>query len=364
MLLFRRRFQVSALTVFFALTVVLGECSFYGLFQWQQWDSRYHTPLFMLDAPIVAVFVAAFRFSVKPERRVANTGSRRISIVAGAFCALSLPWVVANELRPLHASDDSSIFSTDRVEMYFKDNPAVFQPYVDAVNLIAAYRPREVGLYAETAIYEYPLWVLLKERLSEMPRLEYVGVTNALRHLREGKYAPPFILSDNGQLRFHEFLEGETYVIVKQFFVGTARNPELTVLAKADVAAGIFEKLGGKISIESERLIRSGDFEVYLDREKNSLVYVKNQCRPSDLRPSAPRVFVHLIPVDANDLPDDRKPYGFDNLDFRFNDSNVFSPDERCASVRGLPDYDVARLRTGEYSDDDRLWQAEASVDE
>lgn len=106
----------------------------------------------MLNAPIVAVFVAAFRFSVKPERRVANTGSRRISIVAGAFCALSLPWVVANELRPLHASDDSSIFSTDRVEMYFKDNPAVFQPYVDAVNLIAAYRPREVGLYAETTI--------------------------------------------------------------------------------------------------------------------------------------------------------------------------------------------------------------------
>ena len=123
----------------------------------------------MLGAPIMAVFVAAFRFSVKPERRVANTGSRRISIVAGAFCALSLPWVVANELRPLHASDDSSIFSTDRVEMYFKDNPAVFQPYVDAVNLIAAYRPREVGLYAETTIYEYPIRVLLKERLSEMP---------------------------------------------------------------------------------------------------------------------------------------------------------------------------------------------------
>ena len=314
----------------------------------------------MLDAPLVAVFVAQF----KPWSRFANIGSRRISLVAGTFFALSLPWVVANELRHLHASDDSSIFSTDRVEMYFKDNPAAFQPYVDAVNLIAAYRPREVGLYAETTIYEYPIRVLLKERLSEMPRLEYVGVTNASRHLRKGKYAPPFILSDKGQLRFREFLEGEAYVIVKQFFVGTDRNPELTVLAKADVATGIFEKLGGKISIESERLIRSGDFEVYLDREKNSLVYVKNQCRPSDLRPSAPRVFVHLIPVDADDLPDDRKPYGFDNLDFRFNDSNVFPPDGRCISVRRLPDYDVARLRTGEYSDDDRLWQAEGSVDE
>ena len=94
---------------------------------------------------------------------------------------------------------------------------------------------------------------------------------------------------------------------------------------------------------------------------------IKNQCRPSNptAEPdSTPMVFVRLIPVDADDLPDDRKPDGFDNVDFRFNDSNVLQPDdEQCVSIRMLPDYDVARLRTGEYVDDDRLWEAEVSFD-
>ena len=93
---------------------------------------------------------------------------------------------------------------------------------------------------------------------------------------------------------------------------------------------------------------------------------ITNQCRPSNptAEPdSTPMVFVRLIPVDADDLPDDRKPYGLDNVDFRFNDSNVFSPDGRCTGVRRLPDYDVARLRTGESVDDDRLWEAEVSFD-
>ena len=369
-LLFGRRFQASALTVFFALAVAVGAFSFCGLLQWEQWNSRYHTPLFMLGAPIVATFVAQFCSSVKPWSRFANTGSRCVRIVAATFFVLSIPWVIAHELRPLYAADGQSIFSTDRREGYFKDNPMIFQPYVDSVNFIAAISPREVGLYAKSPIYEYPLWVLLKERLSEMPRLEYVGVRKALRDLREGNVAPPLILSNKGHLRFREVLEGETYVVVKQSFVGTSRNPELTVLAKADIATGIFEKFGGKISTESERLIRSGDFEVYLDRKTNSLVYVKNSCRPSKLQPpavggdSTPMVFVHLIPVDADDLPDDRKPYGFDNLDFRFNEFSVFSPDGRCTGVRRLPDYDVARLRTGEYVDDDRLWEAEVSFDE
>ncbi len=53
--------------------------------------------------------------------------------------------------------------------------------------------------------------------------------------------------------------------------------------------------------------IRS-QFDVHL--VENRLIYVKQQCGPNDLDAA---FFLHLHPVDVNDLPDDRKQYGFDN---------------------------------------------------
>ena len=43
--LLRRRFQFNTLTVFLALTVVLGFVFYCGLLKWQIWASRLHTPL-------------------------------------------------------------------------------------------------------------------------------------------------------------------------------------------------------------------------------------------------------------------------------------------------------------------------------
>ena len=57
--LFRRRFQFNTLTVFLALTVVLGFVFYCGLLKWLIWASRLHTPLFMLGAPIAAVFMSS-----------------------------------------------------------------------------------------------------------------------------------------------------------------------------------------------------------------------------------------------------------------------------------------------------------------
>ena len=110
------------------------------------------------------------------------------------------------------------------------------------------------------------------------------------------------------------------------------------------------------ISSQPELLIRS-DFEVSLDRNENSLVYVKAPCGPGDTE--AP-FFLHVIPADLSDLPDYRKQHGFDNLDFRFNDRRI-SNSERCVAVRGLPAYAIVSIHTGQYTDAGRLWEAEAS---
>ena len=80
------------------------------------------------------------------------------------------------------------------------------------------------------------------------------------------------------------------------------------------------------------------------------------------------RFFLHLYPVDAGDLPDHRRRYGFDNLDFRFGEYRL-PLTERPVAVRELPDYAIARIRTGQYliNEDGSftgLWEGEVRFNE
>ncbi len=94
--------------------------------------------------------------------------------------------------------------------------------------------------------------------------------------------------------------------------------------------------------------VLSSEFEVY--REGNRLVYVKDPCDEEDV---APWFFMHVYPVDKADLPDWRRQYGFDNLDFRFEryerGGYPLRGGGRCAAVRVLPDYGIARIATGAH---------------
>ena len=102
----------------------------------------------------------------------------------------------------------------------------------------------------------------------------------------------------------------------------------------------------------------------YTDRRGNR---VKAMTVPSlPVRPSSVTdmgFFLHLIPVDMDDLPDHRKQYNFDNLDFRFNDYELLLT-ERAVAVRELPAYDIAGIRTGQYTDQGRIWEGEVRFDD
>ena len=99
-----------------------------------------------------------------------------------------------------------------------------------------------------------------------------------------------------------------------------------------------------------EPIIRS-QFDVYL--AENRLVYVKEPCAWAD---TEHRFFLHVSPLDDTDLPDDRRVYGFDNLDFDFGKYGVLF-DEWCAAVRPLPDYGIAKIATGQFTDEGELWR-------
>ena len=108
---------------------------------------------------------------------------------------------------------------------------------------------------------------------------------------------------------------------------------------------------------DSRPVIRSA-WDVYLI--ENSLVYVKEPCASAD---TEAMFFLHLHPVDANDLPDYRKQYGFANLDFDFRDRRLlFIGGEICVAIRELPDYAGAAVSTGQYvpveGGYNNLWEA------
>ena len=109
------------------------------------------------------------------------------------------------------------------------------------------------------------------------------------------------------------------------------------------------------------------DFEVVFDRGSVSaakgpmLFYRRASCREESLRD---RFFLHVYPEEPGALPAESAPRGFENLDFDFLRWGVRFELEgggrACLAMVPLPDYGIARVRTGQYrSGDGETWSAE-----
>ena len=92
-------------------------------------------------------------------------------------------------------------------------------------------------------------------------------------------------------------------------------------------------------------------FDIYL--REDMLFYFREPCGAEDVSAT---FFLNVFPVDGDDLPARRRQYGFDNLDFRFNDQWMRSAGQ-CIAMRELPDYPIARIRTGQFSDEGVVWE-------
>ena len=107
----------------------------------------------------------------------------------------------------------------------------------------------------------------------------------------------------------------------------------------------------------STPVIRS-DWNVYL--VEDSLIYTNDQCSLEDAEPT---FFVHLDPVDVNDLPSHRKQHGFDGFNFDFR--NHLLDGEVCVARRELPvgDYAIAAIRTGQFTGEgEKIWEGRFEV--
>ena len=109
---------------------------------------------------------------------------------------------------------------------------------------------------------------------------------------------------------------------------------------------------------ESGEPAARGDFDVYLNG--GALSYIKEPCDESDARG---RFFLSVYPANARDLPADMRERGHESLNFTFAPPVGAFFNGKCLASRGLPDYEIAQIETGQWvPGGDRLWDVEIVV--
>ncbi len=97
--------------------------------------------------------------------------------------------------------------------------------------------------------------------------------------------------------------------------------------------------------------VASSSFTIH--RDGNVLIYARDECTDED---AAAPFYLHVLPVDPDDLDGPGRQYGFESRDFSLWDHGN-RVGGRCVAVVGLPDYPVAGVRTGQYDETGaRLW--------
>ena len=94
-------------------------------------------------------------------------------------------------------------------------------------------------------------------------------------------------------------------------------------------------------------------YDVRFDAARGVLTYARAPCVPADL---AARFFLHVVPVDAGDLPARHVRNGYDNRDFDLPPQALF--DGKCLAAVRLPEYAVDHVRTGQTARKDDVWTA------
>ena len=120
-------------------------------------------------------------------------------------------------------------------------------------------------------------------------------------------------------------------------------------------ADGRFEK-----ALDDARLLISAHYDVWLDVDGNRLLYVNDRCSFYET------FFLHVVPVDPDDLRRRHRKRGFHNRDFQYVE-NVLSITGRCVVAKRLPDYPIATIRTGQYRKEgsryEQLWGGEFVIE-
>lgn len=158
----------------YVLCLVTGFLIFCVTLRWQPWHSRLHLPVFVLGAPIIATAMDRL--------------PRLLSVPAALLLALaSYSWVTENQTRPM--TGGYSVFSTERNRLYFMAQPGLFRAYSGIADAMKNRGIRRIGVIPDGDGWEYPLWVLMRDRMGPDIAIDHVRVDNVTGKLWNGRFA-------------------------------------------------------------------------------------------------------------------------------------------------------------------------------
>ena len=92
-------------------------------------------------------------------------------------------------------------------------------------------------------------------------------------------------------------------------------------------------------------LLAQSDFDIYA--YDSALYYLNENCMPPTAKTADLWMFLHLFSADPDNPPQHKRVRGFVNSGFPFGMDAAFF-DGKCISKSSLPDYPIARIRTGQ----------------
>lgn len=106
-----------------------------------------------------------------------------------------------------------------------------------------------------------------------------------------------------------------------------------------------------------EPVLRS-TFDLYV--REGEIAYSKEPCSPEEIEA---RFLLHFFASNPDDLPGDRRRYGFENRDFEFGRYGTIL-EGKCVALVPLPDHDLTRVRTGQWTaGGESLWRGAFRLD-
>ena len=325
-------------------------CSFYAWtlvkgYTWHGSDLRHLIPVYipLLFAALLTADRFLHRECQQPPAiaRWAGLGTTN-SLVLTLACSLSILWISLGYLRGTLAGTGTYPERDYEAMRYLRDNPSDTDLYSNTISTAYFQTVPGDGFYRGLPLYRSPDPFTPsdghpRETLNDLLKRSWHGDRVVWIYNPDTGIAYESVYDyDDASLRAHAELR-----LVADLADGAVFKVEKVLEREEE------EWLSGALVAEPE--VRTV-FDVRV--RENRLVYSKTPCTRTDARPN---FFLHVFPVNESDLPDDRKQHGFVNLDFGFN-RGVWI-DRTCAAIIALPDWEVARVATGQFINDyKRLW--------
>ena len=138
-----------------------------------------------------------------------------------------------------------------------------------------------------------------------------------------------------------------------QYAVGSGTLHGFLIDDLDTVLAGRLRILKAHDELQAGGLSLGPEFRAFWDSERRRVNYGKAPCRRIQTWGT---FMLRVVPEDRAVLAPERRQFGADNLDFKFNDHGQ-RWSGNCMAVAGVPDYPIARIDAGQYNAGGRfLW--------